>query len=374
MRDMDDVDGFDFSIGGVVNGQWMNFNSNPQMIEDWQILSSYRNNPQCGTATINRIIHQKYRVEATEQSKYRKRSTKNILGTDGIVYGEKVINIRNQSRKKPWEGYPNDEQCQNYIANGEVGIVEKIWQKPKARANTHQVRFSSQPNHSYNWPSEVDNEGNADLELAYALTVHKAQGSEFGKVILVLSEPCNLLSKEMLYTAITRQKDKLIILYNAEAYNLRNYSSMEYSDIARRFTSLFEKPEIVEYNKKFYEANLIHKTIRGELVRSKSEVIIANMLFERGIHYEYEKELVLEDDGKKVPDFTITVAGRDEPVYWEHCGMMSNADYVRRWELKRAVYEKHGIIENKNLIVSEENDSFDSQMIAALIDQYDLGW
>ena len=374
MRDMDDVDGFDFSLGGVVNGQWMNFNSNPQMIEDWQILSSYRNNPQCGTATINRIIHQKYRVEEADQSKYRKQSTKNILGTDGIVYGEKVINVRNQSRKKPWEGYPNDEQCQNYIANGEVGIIEKIWQKPKARANTHQVRFSSQPKHSYNWPSEVNNEGNADLELAYALTVHKAQGSEFGKVILVLSEPCNLLSKEMLYTAITRQKDKLIILYNAEAYNLRSYSSMEYSDIARRFTSLFEKPEIVEHNKRFYEAKLIHKTIRGELVRSKSEVIIANMLFERGIHYEYEKELTLEGDGRKVPDFTITVAGRDEPVYWEHCGMMSNADYVRRWEAKRAVYEKHGIIENKNLIVSEENDSFDSQMIAALIDQYDLGW
>ncbi|MDR0288161.1 MAG: AAA family ATPase [Clostridiales bacterium] len=369
MHDVNDVDGFDFSLGGTVNGDWMNFGGNPQMIEDWQILSAYRNNPQFGTATINRIIHQKYRVEANTHSKYKKRSTKNILGTDGIVYGEKVINIRNQSL----DGYPEDD-CLNYVANGEVGIVERIWQKPRDKANTHQIRFSSQPKHNYNWRSAVSDEGNADLELAYALTVHKAQGSEFGKVILIIGEPCNLLSKELLYTAITRQKDKLVILYNAEAYNLRSYSSMEYSDIARRFTNLFEKPEIVEHNKKFYEANLIHKTIRGELVRSKSEVIIANMLFERGIHYEYEKELILDGDGIKVPDFTITVAGWDEPVYWEHCGMMSDTDYRRRWEAKRTVYEKHGIVEGKNLIVSEENDSFDSQKIAALIDQYDLGW
>lgn len=286
-----------------------------------------------------------------------------------------MINIRNQSL----DGFPKDD-CQNYVANGEVGIVDFIYSKNKKVGNFnpddnyHRIRFTSQPSHTYMWKSSVNDEGYSDLELAYALTVHKAQGSEFNKVILIIAEPCNLLSKEMLYTAITRQKDKLIILYNAEAYNLRSYSSMEYSDIARRFTNLFEKPDIVEHNNRFYEANLIHKTIRGELVRSKSEVIIANMLFERGIHYEYEKELTFDGDGIKVPDFTITVAGRDEPIYWEHCGMMSNVEYRRRWEAKRADYERHSIVEGHNLIVSEENDSFDSQKIAALIDEYDLGW
>lgn len=370
MRDVDDVDGFDFSLGGIANGEWLNFGSKPEMIDDWQILSAYRNNPQVGTATINRTIHQKYRVE-TASSRYKRQNTKHVLGTDGIMYGEKVINIRNQSV----DGYPKAD-CQNYVANGEVGIVERIWQKPKDRANTHQIRFSSQPNHNYNWRSAVSDEGTSDLELAYALTVHKAQGSEFGKVILVISEPSGLLSKELLYTAITRQKAKLIILYNAEAYNLRSYSSKEFSDIARRFTNLFEKPEIVEYNNKFYEANLIHKTVRGELVRSKSEVIIANMLYERDVHYEYEKPLPLGDDGIKSPDFTISVIGQDEPIYWEHCGMMSNTDYRRRWEAKRTIYEKHGIIEGKNLIVSydEDNGSIDSQRIAALLEQFDLGW
>jgi ATP-dependent exoDNAse (exonuclease V) alpha subunit len=375
MDSVDDIDGFDFSLGGYANGEWMNFGSSAdsvKKIEDWQILSSYRNDPQLGTSTINRYIHQRYRVDVSGKSAYRKQGTKNILGTDGIVYGEKVINIRNQTRKKPWEGYPNDEDCQNYVANGEVGIVERVWAKPKAKANTHQIRFSSQPNHSYNWASSVSEEGNNDLELAYALTVHKAQGSEFGRVILVLGEPSILISKEMLYTAITRQKERLVILYNTEAYHLRNYSSMEYSDIARRFTSLFEPPDIVEYRKRFYEKGLIHKTARGELVRSKSEVIIADALFDKKIEYDYEKPLDLGEDGIKSPDFTIEDVESGTLFFWEHCGMMTDEGYLRRWETKRAIYEKHGIIEGENLIVTEDkpDGSIDSQAIRVLIEQY----
>lgn len=234
------------------------------------------------------------------------------------------------------------------------------------------MRFSSQPDHCYNWPSRVSDEGTSDLELAYALTVHKAQGSEFDKVILVISEPCSLLSKELFYTAITRQKKRLVILYNAKAYHLRNYSSIEFSDIARRFTNLFEKPEIVEYKKDLYEAGLIHKTARGELVRSKSEVIIADALFDNGIDYAYEKELSLGDDGVKFPDFTIEDAESGTTFYWEHCGMMADENYRRRWEAKRELYARHGIIEGVNLIVSYENDngSIDSQVIRELIKKY----
>ncbi|MDD4431055.1 MAG: AAA family ATPase [Bacteroidales bacterium] len=367
MDGIDDIDGFDFSLGGVVNGKWMNFGDKPQMIEDWQILSALRNDPKIGTATINRYIHQKYRDEPQVKSDYRKQITKNILGTDGIIYGEKVINTLNHKH----DGYPNSG-CQNYVANGEVGIVVRIFKKPKDRTNSHQVKFSSQPEHSYLWPSKVTDEGNSDLELAYALTVHKAQGSEFGKVILILSEPCRLLSKELIYTAITRQKEKLVVLYNTKAYHLRNYSLMEFSDIARRFTNLFQKPKIVEYKKNFYEAGLIHKTARGELVRSKSEVIIADALFDNNIDYAYEKDLNLGVDGIKSPDFTIEDAESGVLYYWEHCGMMTDENYRRRWEIKREIYAKHGIVEGDNLIVSydDENGGIDSHVIRKLIDKY----
>jgi hypothetical protein len=59
-------------------------------------------------------------------------------------------------------------------------------------------------------------EGDAPLELAYAITVHKAQGSEFGTVIVVLPDPCRVLSRELLYTALTRQKDRVVLLVQGE--------------------------------------------------------------------------------------------------------------------------------------------------------------
>lgn len=203
MQGIEDIQGFNLSVGGSMNNGWMNFGAQPKKIEGWQILSAYRNDTSIGTATINHYIHEKYRSQKPMQLKdCMIRGTRHILGTDGIVYGDKVINVRNQRR----DGYPKTpENC--YVANGEVGIVERIQEKPKSKYNSHQVRFSSQPNCSYYWPSTVSEEGESDLELAYALTVHKSQGSEFGKVILVLGEPGGLLSKELLYTAITRQKD-----------------------------------------------------------------------------------------------------------------------------------------------------------------------
>jgi hypothetical protein len=145
-----------------------------------------------------------------------------------------------------------------------------------------------------------------------------------------------------------------------------------FSDIARRFTCLFEKPDIIEFKQRYYEASLIHKTLKGEMVRSKSEVIIANMLHAAGIGYEYEKELDLQEDGIKIPDFTIDDAESGMLLYWEHCGMMADSHYRKRWEDKKAVYEKHGIIEGDNLIVSYDdvNGSIDSVAIKSLIEEY----
>ena len=371
MEDANDIQGFNISIGGTINSGWMNFGTEPKKIEDWQILSAYRNDAAIGTATINRYIHEKYRSQDMMTLRDCKvRGTRNLLGTDGIVYGDKVINIRNQKLKCYNVQTRSTED--GYVANGEVGIVERIWQRPKDRNNTHQVVFSSQPYCNYNWFSTVSEEGNSDLELAYALTVHKSPGSEFGKAILVLGEPGGLLSKELLYTAITRQKDRLVILYNEAAYRLRDYSSVSASEVARRFTCLFEAPNIVVYKQRYYEQSLIHRTLRGELVRSKSEVIIANMLYEAGIEYEYEKELDLGEDGVRIPDFTIEDAESGLCFYWEHCGMLGDAAYNKHWQEKQALYRKHNIIEGDNLIVSKDalNGGIDSAEIKRLIDTY----
>lgn len=72
------------------------------------------------------------------------RGTKHLLGTDGIVYGDKVINVRNQKIK----GYhvKSKKNVEGYVANGEVGIVERIWETPKARYNTSDRIFFSTGN------------------------------------------------------------------------------------------------------------------------------------------------------------------------------------------------------------------------------------
>lgn len=94
------------------------------------------------------------------------------------------------------------------VFNGEIGIV--VGQLSKAGASWKPwkiaVEFSSQQGVAYDFSGkDFSREGSNSLELAYAVTIHKAQGSEFGLTILVLPDPCWLMSCELLYTALTRQ-------------------------------------------------------------------------------------------------------------------------------------------------------------------------
>ncbi|MCF0133823.1 MAG: AAA family ATPase [Blautia sp.] len=382
MSSPEDQDGFDKSLGAEFGQYGTFFNLGAaKFAEDWQILAPVKNMPQ-GVMNMNRLFHLKYREKYLEISKHwgtRKRIA-HSLGPEGIVYGDKVINVINTSDKK---GYPEDG-ARNYIANGEIGIACGDYSATRKNKYMH-VEFSSQKGYSYSFDKKDFNEetGAAQLELAYALTVHKAQGSQFKTVILVMAEPCRIISREMLYTALTRQLDKIVILYNQEPYHLLNYSTEENSDIATRFTDLFAdifkdegpdlRPQIVEVNGKFYEDKLVHRTVRGELVRSKSEVIIANALYYNKLDYEYEPELKIEDRIKR-PDFKIEDYDTGVVWYWEHCGMMSDPQYKKRWEDKKKFYEKNGIVEGKNLIVTYDiSGSLDSALIDSIIkDTFDL--
>ena len=377
MTDIDDMDGFNRSLGAYVEtegkykGTYFNKSKADEKgcaasAEKWQILAPVRNNVQ-GVLNINHMLHEKYRqnyIELAGRDRYRKIPRK--LGQEGIVYGDKVINVVNMKRK----AFPDTGD--NYIANGEIGMACGNFGNFKTLDYLN-IEFSSQLGYGYSYTDrDFGEEGTSPLELAYALTVHKSQGSQFGTVILVLSDKCFLLSRELLYTALTRQQDKLVILYNEEAYGLKKYSSMEYSDIARRFTDLFAPPKIVEVKNHYYEENLIHRTLSGIMVRSKSEVIIANILDSNGIHYDYEKPLPL-GAGYKIPDFTIEDAASGTYVIWEHCGMLSNPEYSDYWEAKKKIYEANGYSEEKgNLIVTVdyEDGSVDSQDIQQKIDQY----
>jgi len=378
MKDVDDQEGFDLSLGGTKTDKGIYFNLGcAEKAEEWQILAPVRNMPQ-GVMNINRLIHSNYREHLQEMSKRfgKWKRIPKALGPENIIYGDKVINVINNTR----DAWPK-EDARNYVANGEIGIACNSF-STKSNVNKYfRVEFSSQRGFTYTYTDRNDfkEEGTASLELAYALTVHKAQGSQFKTVILVLAEPCRIISREMLYTALTRQIGKIIILYNQEAYHLLKYASEENSDIARRFTDLFAdvfhdgdidmRPQVVKVGEQFFEDRLVHKTVRGELVRSKSEVIIANALHYHGLDYVYEPELVLEGKVKR-PDFKVVDDDTGEEWYWEHCGMMDDPKYRKRWEDKKAFYKKNGIEEGKNLIVTyDENGALDSQRVEDIIQE-----
>lgn len=375
MNGADDQTGFDLSLGGTKTNYGVYFNVGcAQFADKWQILAPVRNMPQ-GVMNINRLIHLRYRKHWLEVSRrYGEwKRIPNAIGSEGIVYGDKVINVVNTGNKLAWP-----KGGRNYIANGELGIACGCYSKDKAN-DYLKVEFSSQRGFLYSYTKDDfnDESGSAPLELAYALTVHKSQGSQFDTVILVLAEPCRIISRELLYTALTRQVKKIIILYNQEAYHLFKYSSEEHSDIARRFTDLFAdtfhdgdidmRPQIVQVGNQFYEDRLIHRTARGELVRSKSEVIIANALHYHKLDYVYEPELMLEGKFYR-PDFKIEDADTGDVWYWEHCGMMDNPKYKKRWENKKTFYKKNGIEEGKNLIVTyDKGGSLDSHKLEEII-------
>ncbi len=388
LKGPDDIAGFDATLGGEAWNDMRFFNPRrgekagaAETAEGWQILSPVRSAAH-GVSDLNRLIHKQFRqvmIDAARKEGWQRKYPK-PMGPEEIVYGDKVINLVNTDPTLPWyrhrKVYPAKDDA--YIANGEIGMAVGFFKKkglPDLRWKL-EVEFSSQPGHKYDFTNrDFGEEGNAVLELAYALTVHKSQGSEFGTVILVLPNPCRLLSRELLYTALTRQKDRIVILHQGPRTELRKYSSDNRSETARRLTNLFVAPSPVAIDGRFFEEYLIHRTARGEMVRSKSEVIIADHLANKGVAYGYEQPLTIEGV-TKYPDFTVEDMESGLSFYWEHCGMLHVPSYRRRWEEKLAWYKANGILPyeegggpNGTLIVTrdEANGSIDSAKITKLI-------
>lgn len=96
---------------------------------------------------------------------------------------------------------------------------------------------------------------------------------------------------------------------------------------------------------------------KGERMRSKSEVLIANSLFHRGILYKYEYPIILNNGKTRYPDFTILNMKRRKVFYWEHLGKMGDNDYVIRNVRKISEYGKSGIVLGDKLLLTMETES-----------------
>ena len=119
--------------------------------------------------------------------------------------------------------------------------------------------------------------------------------------------------------------------------------------------------------------NLIHTTLAGHKVRSKSEVIISNLLYTNQIPYRYEAALPLKEF-TAYPDFTILHPVTNKIFYWEHFGMMDNAPYCDTACNKLKTYCYNGIFPSMQLITTYETSKcpISTDQVQQIITQYFL--
>lgn len=157
---------------------------------DIQVISPTRKGI-LGTIALNQMLQ-----ESVNPPQYGKMIMKNLLYT--FREGDKVMQIQNQYEME----WIKEHERGAGIFNGDIGTVTTI---DKA-SNTLKVDFDGKIV-TYQ-QDQLD-----QLELAYAVTVHKSQGSEFEAVILILPEGRDRLSyRSLLYTAVTRARKLLILI------------------------------------------------------------------------------------------------------------------------------------------------------------------
>ena len=327
----DDERAFDHSLG-IDAENW-------KASENWQILSATRIQP-FGTDELNRVIQCRFRANMLRQARDPKSRWPAPMGDQEIVYHDKVMQTVNQPK---W--LPKDALGLRFVANGEIGIITNAWKGRDGKPDNVKVVFSTQPEAEYGYKKSEVKEV---LELAYALTVHKAQGSDFETVILILPRKAQTLSRELLYTGLTRFKGKLVLLVEKDSQPLLDLRRPERSDTMRRTTRMFklligQDAGEIGIKGPYRPEGLIHRTSDGTAVRSKSEVIVYDVLTSLGLSIEYEKELPAKDGNPKnfrLPDFTVHRKGRT--WYWEHLGMLEKSSYKADWDLKQQWYKDNG--------------------------------
>lgn len=320
---------FNKSLGATPDDQHF------ELCESWQILCATRGELS-GTEELNRLIQSEFRGGILTRARHGRPRP---FGDQEIVWCDKVLQVRNR-KKKAW---PHNADNFDYVANGEIGIVASSYN------DGINVGFSTQPTVTYSYSRPQVGEF---LELGYALTTHKAQGSDFDIVFVILPENAPTLSRELIYTALTRFRKRLVLLLEKDLGALLRFRAPESSDTEQRNTQMFGVQLRPSSEQVFRPEGLIHRTHKGIAVRSKSEVIVAETLERLGLSFSYEEPLRNPDDSRdfRLPDFTVRWQG--ETFYWEHLGMRGVPNYENAWKRKLAWYEKNGFL--GQLVTSED--------------------
>lgn len=128
-----------------------------------------------------------------------------------------------------------------------------------------------------------------------------------------------------------------------------------------------------EYKRKeFREGTPVIMTDKGERVRSKSEKILADYFYRKGIPYKYECPLYLNGFGTVYPDFTFLSKKTGKEIYWEHDGKMDSPEYAENAVRKINAYEENDIFPGERLILTFETGKtiLNTKRIEELVARY----
>jgi len=189
-------------------------------LRDIQVMSPMKKG-DAGVYALNRILQETLNPKGIK-GEFSKGETLFRLG-------DKVMQVKNNYEIE-WR---KDSETGEGVFNGDIGFITGI--DPEERTLT--VTFDD------GRKAEYDDDTLDELELAYCMSVHKSQGSEFEAVVLPLvSGPMMLMTRNLLYTAVTRAKRLVVITGREECVR----AMVRNNHIAKRYTSLSERLKLME--------------------------------------------------------------------------------------------------------------------------------
>ena len=305
-------------------------NSAPQYLERFQVISPYKTG-YSGVSGLN--LH--FQTDLRQDEDF-------LYGGGDIVFKlrDKVMHTKNE--------YNNNDL---FVSNGSFGSI----------AGNKKVFFLEREK-----PILFRELKHADqIELAYAITIHKSQGSGFNHVFLVLPNKSKHLSRELLYTALTRTRNKVTVFIQKSA---GDFSAAKYLDRIRSNSSILKRRTSLLFDDKFGYA---YTPDDGVVVKSRVEYIIYRKLLEatekhNNFSFQYEELYELPDHNFDIhPDFVIYFDdGRK--IYWEHLGRVTSRTYMSMWDKRRKLYETQGDL--SKVVTTDELKGISDDKIEQIIE------
>ena len=191
-------------------------------VRDIQVLAPMKKG-EAGVFALNRMLQE----QLNPPSRHKK---ERLSGETRFREGDKVMQVRNNYQAEWTRGDMEREEGIG-IYNGDIGVIESIGDDGVL------VYFDDDRRVTY------DEAMLQDLELAYAMTIHKSQGSEFPTVVLaLLPGPPQMMVRNLLYTAVTRAKQR-VVMVGSEGVLRR---MVENDKTAHRYSALGERLQALD--------------------------------------------------------------------------------------------------------------------------------